>query len=470
MQLRDYQEKLISDIRAEFVKGSRAVLAISPTGSGKTATTAAMIQRSVTRGFTALFTVHRQELMDQSITAFREQGIDHGCIAAGYDMDLSKPVQIASIETLRRRFSDISFMPSLMVVDEAAHACSRSWQEVINGYPESRIVGVTATGQRLDGKGLGAVFQRMVLGPTTRWLIDRGYLAEFDIFAPSHPDLSKVNSKFGDYIQNQIEPIMAASSITGDALRGYVKHCLGKRAIAFCVSVKNSIHLCEQFNLAGIPSAHIDGTTPKKERSSLVERFRNGEILVLTSVDIFSEGFDLPAVEAVLLLRPTQSLSMYLQQVGRALRPSPGKEKAIILDHAGNVRRHLFPDEPRNWTLADARKKKMSDEERDVLIRQCPKCHYTHRPATICPYCNFVYTLQPRKVEMIEGDLVKLQRIKQQKKLNMEVGMTKTREGLEKLAIDRGYKSPSVWAELKLAARENRTPNFKLAMARRVLY
>lgn len=476
MLLRPYQEKLILDIRQCFARGQKNVLAVSPTGSGKTATTAGMISRAVSRGHRCMFTVHRQELMDQSIEAFKEQGIDHGCIAAGYEPDYSKPVQIASIDTLRKRLDVLEAPPSLLIVDEAAHSCSKTWRSVISHFDKSFVVGLTATPERLDGKGLGDIFGAMVMGPTTRWLIDHGFLSDYDLFGPSVPDLSGVKTRAGDFVTDQIASIMDTPRITGDAINEYIRHCSGKRAIAFCAGIAHSEHTAAAFRDRGYSAVHVDGNTPKQLRREIMADFRSGKIKVVTNVDLFGEGVDVPSVECVIGLRPTQSLSLYIQQVGRVLRKSDGKDRAIILDHAGNWKRHLLPDEDREWSL-DGRKKKTKTQIEDEVktkIRQCPVCYLSHRPAPICPYCKFQYPIKAREIEQVDGVLDKISRDQakavDRRKRGYEEFKSETREDLEKLAFDRGYKSPTVWAELRLAAREERKPDFKIAMARRVRY
>lgn len=457
-ELRDYQEKLIGDIREQFKAGHKRVLAVSPTGSGKTNTTAHMIQRTVGGGRTSLFTVHRQELMDQSVDTFKAEGIEHGCIASGYQFNPAQPVQLASIDTLRRRLDRYPGQPSLIVIDEAAHSCSPTWEQVINHFPNSYVVGLTATPERLDGTGLGKIYTSMVQGPSVRWLIDNKYLSQYEVFEPKPPDLSGVETKLGDYEKHQAEGVMDTPTITGDAIREYKKHSDQKRAVAFCVSVAHSEHVAQQFRDAGVPAIHISGKTPRGERRAAVNAFRAGDIKVLTSVDIFGEGFDLPAMETAILLRPTQSLALYLQQVGRVLRPFPGKERAIILDHAGNVRRHFLPDEERTWSLEGKKRKKKKESESEIRIRirNCPACLFVHRPSPACPYCGHVYEIQGREVDHVDGDLVPLDKsqIRKKKKVDLPVAKAKTLQELTDIGIERGYKNPEAWALYKLNGRK----------------
>jgi len=459
------------DQTREKLKTNRAVLLVSATGSGKTRVASKMIHGAVKKGFSALFTVHRQELMDQSIEAFQKEGIEHGCIAAGYDFNPAQPVQIASIDTLRRRLEKFPYTPNLIVVDECAHSCSPTWKAVLDYFPKSRVVGLTATPERLDGKGLGNIYTAMVEGPSVRWLIDNKYLSPYEVFEPGIPDVSNLDTRAGDYAKEQNESLMDTPSITGDAIREYQKHSAGKRAVAFCVSIKHSEHVAQQFRDAGISAIHVDGNTPRAQRKAAVNAFRAGDITILTSVDIFGEGFDLPAMETAILLRPTQSLALYIQQVGRVLRPYPGKERALILDHAGNVRRHFLPDEPRVWSLEGRKKKKKKEVENEVKIkiRNCTQCLFVHRPAPICPYCGFIYPVYGREVEHKPGELVRLDKAalaQQRKAAGIPVPNADTREELEAIGIEQGYKNPFVWAEIKLAAREGREPNYAKANAR----
>lgn len=468
-QDRPYQDDMIDKTR-EALKTNRSVLLVSPTGSGKTRIASKMIHGAMKKGMTALFTVHRQELMDQSIEAFDKEGIEHGCIAAGYNFNPAMSVQIASIDTLRRRLEKFPFQPNLIVVDECAHSCSPTWEAVLNHFPRSRIVGLTATPERLDGKGLKKIYSAMVQGPSVRWLIDNSYLSDYEVFEPGVPDVSDLATRAGDFAIDQTESLMDTPSITGDAIREYKKHCDQKRAVAFCVSVKHSEHVAEQFRDAGVSSIHVDGNTPRAQRKAAVNAFRSGEIKVLTSVDIFGEGFDLPAMETAILLRPTQSLALYIQQVGRVLRKFPGKERALILDHAGNVRRHYLPDEPRKWSLEGREKKKKKDIEieQKTKIRTCTKCFFTHTPTPKCPYCGYVYPVASREVEHKEGELQKLDKeaLQKKKQLKIQEGRAQTRDELEAIGIERGYKNPFMWAEMKLAGRENREPDYAKAAAR----
>ena len=249
----------------------------------------------------------------------------------------------------------------------------------------------------------------------------------------------------GDFKRDDLAKVMDKPAIVGDAVAHYNRLAPGKRAIAFAVSVDHSKHIAAQFNAAGIAAAHVDGSMDSSTRDVIVDDFAAGRLQVLSNADLFGEGFDVPAVEAVILLRPTQSLSLHLQQIGRALRPAPGKPHAIILDHAGNAMRHGLPDDDREWTLED-RKKRKRGEKSEVPVKQCPECYRVHTPAPECPQCGHAYAVQSREIEQRDGELevVDLDAIRAKKRT--ELKSAKTLEDLINLGRQRNYKYPAQWA------------------------
>lgn len=451
-QLRDYQVKIIDRTR-EHLRTVRSVLIQSPTGSGKTALTASMLGTAAQRGHRSFFTVHRAELIEQSAETFQAVGIPYGIIAAGYRPNPLAPVQIASIDTLKNRLDRVT-PPALIVTDEAHHSAAAGWSRILAAFPNAKSVGLTATPWRLDGTGLGDWYDRMVRGPSVRWLIEQGHLSGYRAFAPSHPDLGNVHTRGGDYIQTELEGVMGASAIVGDAVAHYRRLASGKRAVAFCCSVRHSQHVAAQFRAAGYVAHHLDGTTARDERRAAIKAFREGHINVLTNVDLFGEGFDLPAIEASILLRPTKSLALYLQQVGRALRPFPGKTHALILDHANNIATHGLPDEDRDWTLEDRERRKKGDSEPNFAVRQCPQCYATHRPAPVCPHCGKVYDAAGRKVEELDGELREVDPEVARRARAREQASASTLDDLVRLATQRGYKNPEGWAAHVWSARQ----------------
>ena len=315
-----------------------------------------MLGTAAERGMPSWFIVHRRELINQSSRAFTGEGIKHGIISANYEVNRTALVQIASIQTLSRRYHKYR-VPSLIVWDECHHIAANSWSKIFSLYPNSVHIGLTATPERLDGTGLDKWFRVMVKGPSVAWLIENKYLSNYKLYAPSKVDLTNVRTRMGDYVGSELTAVVDKPSITGDAIKHYKKLADGKRAVVFCASIEHSKHVVKQFLDAGIPAAHVDGETDINERDAAIRRFRDGTIKILSNVELFGEGFDVPCIEAAILLRPTQSLGLYLQQVGRSLRPNPGKDYAVILDHAGNCERHGLPDDEREWTLAGREKK-----------------------------------------------------------------------------------------------------------------
>lgn len=347
--LRPYQETLVADIRSAFAK-HRRVVAVAPTGSGKTATFAYIVTATAAKGNTVVIVAHRSEIVDQIGMALDRMGVRHGRIQPGHSMT-SDPVQVAMIQTLARRLDKVT-EPSLLVVDEAHHGVAGSWQTVMSAWPKCKVLGVTATPRRLDGKGLKSAFDAMVLGPTMADLIRDGFLAGYDYYAPpTKVDLSGIKTKMGDFAIDEVAALVDKQAITGDAVAHYTTHLQGRPAIAFCCTVDHSRHVADQFCAAGYRAASVDGSMTKAERRARVEGIGDGLLQVLTSCELISEGVDVPVVSGAILLRPTKSLGMFLQQVGRILRPKPDGSRAVILDHVSNVRIHGMPCTPHNWRL-----------------------------------------------------------------------------------------------------------------------
>jgi superfamily II DNA or RNA helicase len=323
-------------------------------------------------------------------------------------------------------------------------------------FAKAKHVGLSATPQRLDGKGLDDCYRSMVVGPSVSWLIQNKYLVPYRAFAPNTPDMTGVHTRMGDYNKAEVEGLMDRPTITGDAIREYSKRALGRRAVVFCISIAHSQHVAESFRAAGIIAVHLDGNTPKPERKSVIAAFKRNEIQVLCNVDLFGEGFDLPALEVCIMLRPTESLALYLQQVGRALRTSEGKTHALILDHAGNVMRHGLPDDDREWSLEGRKKADREPGEREEPIKQCEKCFHVHAPAPKCPNCGFVYEVTGREVAHVDGELQELDVEALRRAKMVEQGRARDLEQLVQVGKARGMNNPQGWARHVLRAREEK--------------
>lgn len=450
--LRPYQTTLVERTRANFIVGKRAQLLVLPTGGGKTVCFSYMAGAAKAKGLTVWILAHRVELLEQISKTLRAFGIAHGMIAPGFVGDRRQQVQVASVFTLARRL-DRYAAPDLIIVDEAHHAIAKStWGTVIQAFPSAKLLGVTATPIRLAGEGLGDLFEVMVQGPTVADLIEQGALSPYRLFAPSGVDLSGVHSKMGDFVRGELAGAMDKRSITGDAVSHYTKLAPGKRAIAFCVSVEHAEHVAAQFREAGIPAASIDGGMDKALRQSVLASFTAGDLRVLTSCDLVSEGFDVPAIEVAILLRPTQSLGLYLQQVGRALRTFPGKQEAIILDHAGNVKRHGLPDEDRLWSL-DGKAKKRAAKPSEVPVKTCPQCFATVAAAATDCLCGHHFVAQARVIDHVEGNLEEVNVEQARREARQAQGRAQSMEDLVSIGEQRGMKRPRLWAAHVIRAR-----------------
>lgn len=449
IELRPYQSKIIEDARQALRRGPSVLVQLA-TGGGKTALAAFMLGNSRAKGRRSWFIAHRDFLLEQTAATFDKVGIPYGFIAAGRPFNPHHQVQIVSIGTAARRLDRLQ-APDVIVWDECHHIGAATYEKIYHWASSARHIGLSATPTRLDGKGLGAYFGEMVQGPTVAELIAGGYLSKYRAFAPSAPNLAGVHTVAGDYNRGELGAVMDDGQIIGDMVRHYREKADGRRAIYFAVSVAHSQHIAATFTASGIPALHLDASASGLERKRAAVAFSRGEIRVLANVDLFGEGYDLSSqagsdtpVEAVGLARPTQSLSLHLQQVGRALRPQAAP--AVILDHAGNCMRHGLPDDPREWSL-EGRKKACKSEGGGPPVRQCMECFAVHSAAmNHCPYCGTVYEITGRKIEEIAGDLVEisereaLQKHRDFVARKIEEGQCKSLSDWQALAHKRGHK------------------------------
>ncbi|MBW0173790.1 MAG: DEAD/DEAH box helicase, partial [Vulcanococcus sp.] len=326
MTLRPYQQQLVTDIRLQYQLGKRSVLAVLPTGGGKTVCFAYIADAASRKGNRVLILVHRAELLDQ---ASRSLPMHHGIIAANRAMDLSHAVQVASVQTVARRLHRLPRdMFQLIVVDEAHHTTAGTWARTLEHFNTAKLLGVTATPIRGDGRGLGEHYQAMVQGPSAAWLTEQGFLAPATVLAPPGFNASGLRRRMGDFDAKAAEQRVA--SIVGDCYSHYCQHLSGQTAIAFCCSVAHAEAVADLFQRQGIAAASIDGSMDTGKRRQLLEDLGTGRLKVLTSCALIGEGVDGPSVGGCILLRPTQSEALHLQMIGRCLRPQAGK-RAVIL-------------------------------------------------------------------------------------------------------------------------------------------
>lgn len=357
-----------------------------------------------------------------------------------------------------------------VVVSNCHRIAGRTWQTIHDGYPQAFHIGLTATPCRSDHKGLGSWFDEIVLGPTVRELIDGGYLSKYRIFAPTMPDLSKVHAVAGDFDQRELDEVLRRTTIVGDTVADYKKYNMGKRGLIFTWSVQASVDIARQFQDAGIPAAHIDGETDSQTRDAAVQAFRDNRIKILSNCSIVTEGFNLVGVEICDILKPTKSVGLYLQMVGRALRAAPDKQEARIYDRSGNWARLGLPDDEREWTLEglDASKRKKKKEPQQTT-KVCVSCWMVvARTVAICPTCGYVFPVQPMEADTADGELQELDiealRIRQVKQ---EQANAKDLQSLIRVGKARGMRSPYGWAVNVLKAREAKKAAKEIAKAAR---
>lgn len=392
IQLRPYQEKLVTDIRQSLASGHCAPCAVLGCGGGKSVIEAEIARLANDRGNRVLFLVHRQELCDQIARTF-----------TGWGVDMSR-TDVMMVQTATRRLDKLA-PPGLIITDEAHHATADTYTRIYSYFPDVPRVGFTATPIRLGQGGLGAVFDVLIPSVTTKWLIENHYLAPYKYYSYRLADTSGLHVRAGDYIKSEVHGLMEKAAIYGDTVDTYRRLGQNKQTIVYCASITASKATAEAFRRAGYAAVHLDGETPEAERADAVERFRRGSLRILCNVDLFGEGFDVPDCGCVILLRPTKSLSLFIQQSMRSMRYREGKE-ALIIDHVCNVFTHGLPDDPREWTL-EAKKPRAKST---IHIRECPIC-FGVIPATsaACPMCGYEFRPEERRVlEVVDGELVEV--------------------------------------------------------------
>ena len=394
--LRDYQVRALDGLRAQLRAGRRRPLLVSPTGSGKTVTAAELVRSAVAKGSRVLVVAHLKEIIDQTSAKLDAYSVPHGVIQASHWRRFPNlPVQIASVQTLVRR----ELPPAdLLIIDEAHHARAGTYSKIIEAYPKAPVVGLTATPWRGDGKGLGELFDCVVVAATPAQLIEQGHLVHFGGFSFDLPDLEGVKVRGSDYDAPALEIACNQARIVGGIVDEWRAHAGGVRTICFAVGVAHSQSIVERFRAAGVAAEHLDGETPKQEREAILERLAAGTTRVLSNVAVLTEGWDCPSATCCILACPTKSYVRYLQQVGRVLRPHPesGKDRALIFDHAGCLLSHGLPDEARDYSLeADL---KRDDRDQAPGVVQCPPpCGRIYPAAApFCPECGTLNAKQRR--------------------------------------------------------------------------
>lgn len=394
------------------------------------------------RGNNVLFIVHRREIVEQVKRTF-----------AAWGVDMSR-CYIGMVQTVTRRLEKL-VPPQLILCDEAHHSLARSYKRIFERFPDASLVGFTATPCRLSGKGMGEVYKDLVVGPKISWLIQNNYLAPFDYYAPTLIDVDKLKrASTGDYSSKSMDDAVKVRAIFGDILKTYRTVADRTKTIVYTHNVQSSIDTANAFNAAGYPAEQVDGKTPADKREQAMEDFRSGKTLILVNAELYGEGVDVPDCQTVIMLRPTDSLTLFIQQSMRGMRYQPGK-RAVIIDHVANCYRFGMPDADREWSLADRPKKKSKKASDAPSIKSCPQC-YAVVPAQVkeCPLCGYEFMPDGSDLEVDpNAELHKVKtadfKITVQHPVRMQPKDAKSIEDLKSIAHARGYKNGWVYFQAK---------------------
>lgn len=449
MKPRDDQIEFVTRA-ADAFRRNRAVLGVSPCGSGKTLMTALMATRAVNKGHRPIITVPRVDLIRQTARTFTSLGVPFGLVRPGKPTP-NDPILLGTMQTIGRRQINANFI----INDEAHYGLSPAWAEYLQTVliGGGWVLGLTAS----PIPGMDSVYGEMVEGRPVSWHMRQGHLSDYRAYAPAQPDLSKLPIHGGDYAPGPAGEFMSKPSITGEAVGHWLKFAAGKRTIGYAVSREASRAQVAAFISAGIPAEHIDGDTPHEERLQIAARFARRETRVLMNVALFQLGYDLSSqvdddvpIEAMIDQGPTKSLPLQVQKWGRVMRRKP--DDAIILDHANNFRDlGVFPDSDMAWSIAKGVTRK---GEQAIPVSICTLCFAAFRTAPVCPYCRAPRQLTPREIEQKEGELAEIRRHEETRARKIQVAMATRDENpiiaLAKVAKEKNYKPGWVLARLKI--------------------
>lgn len=419
IKLRPFQEAAVGKVNGLLAAGVRAVLLVAPTGAGKTVMGAEFIRQRPDKRI--LFLAPRRELIYQTCRKLHDVGVFHDVILAGHrGSSAYYPVKVASVDTLVSRVirrEKLKLDPfDLIIVDEAHVGLTETRQRLLELWPEAQIIGLTATPTRSDGKALGVIYDELVEAASVAELTDQGFLVPGRYFSVSDPDLRGVRTVAGDYNRGDLDKAMNKPKLVGDIVQHWLEHASTRRTVVFASSIGHSAALAAEFVSHGVTAEHVDANTPTGEREAIFARFSSGATQVLTNCTLASIGFDLPDLDCVVFARPTKSLGLFIQMLGRGLRPAPGKQDCLVLDHAGVVQRFGFATEPRFWTLhgkyaqdlEKLERAKREKEEKGLAEITCPECRYVFTASGQCPACGYVFPRKQKPVDTVEGRLVEL--------------------------------------------------------------
>ena len=415
-QLRDYQKNAVNLIREKLKQGHKKILLVLPTGAGKTHTIGDIAKRTINNGHKVLALMHRRQLVSQMVDRFVECGVTAGMVMSGIEPDLGNDCQVGTIQTYSRRLKidQLEYNPffinaSVVFIDEAHHALSKTYQKVLELYSDKIVIGVTATPCLSSGVGMGQFFDAIIQPVGVAELMKDGYLVKGEYYGPSKPDLSKIKTVLGDYQKKALSKKMNTPKLVGDVVSNWAKIAGGLQTMVFAVDVKHSKALVNEFVRNGIVAEHLDAYSDDDMRLETIERFKNGDTQVICNVGLYTEGTDIPEIQCIDIARPTKSIGLHLQMIGRGARPYPGKEKFLVIDHGGNIERLGFYEDEIIWKLNGKKQSyyKKKPRKKEAHLFTCEMCS-TIFSGRRCPMCFFEIKDWGRKVEAIEAELVGL--------------------------------------------------------------
>jgi DNA repair protein RadD len=458
IELRDYQHKVIADFDRALAAGHRRILLVAPTGSGKTVIGAEIIRRARAQDRSVLVLAHRREIIAQTHGKLVANGVRAGIIQAGIDPRPMERVQVASIGTLWSRAFRSECMQRplahLLVIDECHHALARTYQKIIEEYPDAILLGLTATPCRGDGRGLGGIFETIIECPQVAKLIDLDHLVASRVYAPIDPDLRGVGTRNGDFIEGDLAARMDRPLLVGDIVTHWHKYGERRRTVVFAINVAHSMHLRDEFCRSGVRAEHIDGGTPKDERDAILARLESGETEVISNCAVLTEGWNMPEVSVCVLARPTKKMGLFRQMIGRVLRPAPGKNNAIVLDHSGAVYRHGLPEDHVDWTLDPDKGVATSPahvarNKNGSRLVECSQCSALRVGGLPCPSCGFMPARPAQYVPIADGELTRVTNNAKPGASSYDPAERARWHGmLTRIGTARGYKMPG-WASVQ---------------------
>ena len=417
MELRDYQTKAVDKIRTCIQNGHKKPLLQLPTGAGKSHIFGKIIQSIVQNGKKVLWVVHRRNLVFQMQEVLKTYfDVDAGIIMAGVQSDTDKKVQLCTIQSYGRRlnieqlaFNRFFVDADVVLIDEAHRSVSKTYKSIIKLYQDKIIIGCTATPMRADGRGMGEIYNILVNVIGVGKLTDQGYLSPVRYFVPRAIDLDGVKMAMGDYQVKSLAEKTNKKKLIGDIVENWLRIAENRKTLVFCVNVKHSIAVCEAFQAAGIKAGHLDARSSDEEREEVFNAMNRGDITVLTNVALYQEGLDVPSVSCVVMARPTKSMGLYRQCLGRGLRPEDGKENCLFLDHGNVIEEHGLLDWDIEWSL-DGKEKAWSKPTRETVKKlvRCAACGLTFEGSNTCPDCGTKVKSFGQKIATIDAELEEL--------------------------------------------------------------